>query len=431
MRRCCWGFAYLAAVCFVDGAQGKVVEERGSARRLGCDARRLGRARLERLAALSAPRLVARPEAGAATRSAVLCTDASERNVAVAIEVPPDSAAELRGACRRGAYCAPRHRAAHPAEGRRLEAEGGWFAACVPIECLGDDTTLRAVAWRVLWRRLASVWKPRDLPAGEPPEVLLLRLFGDARSAGHPERPLAEEVLEGAGEEGPFDLVTVTDSPDQARLLRNSVKSPLRLRILRPPGRFRFRWFDTERYLLSYVAHLRRRGLGDRLVFYVDAFDTAWFGCQRNLTKAFEAMGRPMFFGVEFDLYPAGLAGYPAPVADHQDAADRQGARRLSHCQAGQIRKKRWDTHPPEEHEPCLGRSNILFPVTGKVPRDPNAVYLNGGAYGGRAWALEAARNMLHLFIYIYIYIYIYICMYMCIYIYMSVYSILNYNMLY
>jgi len=28
MRRCCWGFACVAAVCFADGAQGEVVEER-------------------------------------------------------------------------------------------------------------------------------------------------------------------------------------------------------------------------------------------------------------------------------------------------------------------------------------------------------------------------------------------------------------------
>jgi len=55
----------------------------------------------------------------------------------------------------------------------------------------------------------------------------------------------------------------------------------------------------------NYVAHLRRRGLGDRLVIYADGFDTAWLGCQRDLRKVLEAMDAPVFFGVEFGLFPA------------------------------------------------------------------------------------------------------------------------------
>jgi len=54
--------------------------------------------------------------------------------------------------------------------------------------------------------------------------------------------------------QGPFDVVAVTDKPERAHALISSLKWPLRLRLLQPPpsGRpWRYRWFDTERYLLQ------------------------------------------------------------------------------------------------------------------------------------------------------------------------------------
>lgn len=129
--------------------------------------------------------------------------------------------------------------------------------------------------------------------------------------------------------QGPYDVVAVTDKPERAHALFSSVHWPVRVRLLQPPPRqrpWKYRWFDTERYLLnlafdficrffkipddfcitlvvwqfslyifsllgrarlmrSYVTRLRESGLGHRLVIYADAFDTAFMGCQRDLHK--------------------------------------------------------------------------------------------------------------------------------------------------
>lgn len=53
---------------------------------------------------------------------------------------------------------------------------------------------------------------------------------------------------------GPFDVVAVTDKPERAHALVASLKWPLRLRLLQPPAEerpWRYRWFDSERYLLN------------------------------------------------------------------------------------------------------------------------------------------------------------------------------------
>mmetsp|Transcript_23927 Transcript_23927/g.68469 ORF Transcript_23927/g.68469 Transcript_23927/m.68469 type:complete len:693 (+) Transcript_23927:68-2146(+) len=341
---------------------------------------------LKHLARFSSPGLAASAGSSALVLSGRRCTDHSVWNVAVALRVPSSSIRRLRALCRKDRRC-PRR------AGSRLHWKLGeqdssaWFAACVPIRCLGHDGALLAVAWQLLWYKLAAMWAaPGVPPAGVRVEVL--RIFGDAKAPPVPEVPLAHESVDRAGEDGPFDIVTVTDAPERAAGLRQSVPWPLRLRFLRPADGqkpWRFRWFDTERHLLSYVSHLRRRGSGDRLVIYADGFDTAWLGCTRDLSAALEALGRQMFFGVEFDLYPAGLPGYPRGARSHTQMVDDLGKERgwpLPLCREQQELKPRWEPEPPNETEPCLA-------VTGAD--EFKAVYLNGGVYGGRAAALEAA----------------------------------------
>ena len=59
---------------------------------------------------------------------------------------------------------------------------------------------------------------------------------------------------EDAGRQGPYDLVTVTDSPKRAYALTSSVQWPVRLRVLQPPAAqrpWKFKYFDAERYMLQ------------------------------------------------------------------------------------------------------------------------------------------------------------------------------------
>ena len=54
--------------------------------------------------------------------------------------------------------------------------------------------------------------------------------------------------------QGPYDVVAVTDKPERAHALFSSVHWPVRVRLLQPPPRqrpWKYRWFDTERYLLT------------------------------------------------------------------------------------------------------------------------------------------------------------------------------------
>ena len=54
--------------------------------------------------------------------------------------------------------------------------------------------------------------------------------------------------------QGPYDVVAVTDKPERAHALFSSVHWPVRVRLLQPPpGQrpWKYRWFDTERYLLN------------------------------------------------------------------------------------------------------------------------------------------------------------------------------------
>ena len=152
--------------------------------------------------------------------------------------------------------------------------------------------------------------------------------------------------------QGPYDVVAVTDKPERAHALFSSVHWPVRVRLLQPPpGQrpWKYRWFDTERYLLnlafdficrffmiphsaspwsgnfslyhyhchifsllgrarlmrSYVTRLRESGLGRRLVIYADAFDTAYMGCQRDLHK--EHAVRFVVLTCSIDVKPLGL----------------------------------------------------------------------------------------------------------------------------
>eukprot|EP00928_Gymnodinium_smaydae_P020009 TRINITY_DN17721_c0_g6_i1.p1 TRINITY_DN17721_c0_g6~~TRINITY_DN17721_c0_g6_i1.p1 ORF type:complete len:753 (+),score=127.49 TRINITY_DN17721_c0_g6_i1:3-2261(+) len=276
---------------------------------------------------------------------------------------------------------------------------GGWFAACLPTSCLGHERAALDLASAIAWKRgigglrlLGGMLKrPRRLrPQLAAPEALenlrLMRVFPSAAAApvhgaAGPEALLDPECLEGAGTEGPFDIVTITDKPERAQALVGSLQPPLRLRFLQPPRAhrpWRFRFFDAERYLLAYVAYLRRRGFGDRLVFYADAFDTAWLGCTRDLVQALEALGRPMYLGAEFDLYPGGTRGYPEHSRSHRELL--QKFPRLSPCRPSS-EYWNWEPEPPDEREPCLATEL----------RGHSAIFANGGAYGGRAWALERA----------------------------------------
>jgi len=350
-----------------------------------CDALILGRQKLGAFSALSAAGLVSSAAtAGDHGGIAEHCADADVGNVAVGIQVKVGALNKLRQSCRRDRAC---RRRLESMLGRRTSA---WFAACVPVSCLGHDRALYAFALRLLWSRLLpNCGTPdRSPPAAAVEATRLLRLFGNARPPRVAETLLAEESTTRAGWDGPFDVVTVTDSPLHAEALRASLPWPLRLRFLQPPPdpvggpAWRFRWFDVERHLLSYVAYLRRRGLGDRLVVYADGFDTAWLGCRRNLTRALDALGRPLFFGVEFGLFPAGERGYPLPVASYMAAAEARG--RLPRCRKVQTYpSERWAEEPVNEHEPCLALSD------GEDYQA--ALYLNGGVYGGRAKHLEVA----------------------------------------
>lgn len=392
---------------------------------------RIGTKRLDALAALSAPGLAAL-RSGISTAAAQRCVDARVGHASVALRLFPRAALQLRVLARRSAggrrwpaSCAPASRVGKVTRRRgwrrSAAVEGGgsrrvaWFAACVPVSCaLGDDTALREVAWAVLWRRLV----PPRLAAAQQrsaerrsvgwraqasatvAKVMMLRLFGDARPPPTPEMLLAEEVLEGAGEDGPFDIVTVTDKPAQAHALRSSLPWPLRLRVLRPPGTgpWRFRWFDTERYLLAYTSYLRRRGLGDRLVIYLDAFDTTWLGCHRDLLRVFKGFGRGMFFGAEFDLYPACLPGYPCHAGSHAAAARKFGndlGQPLELCNPVKpAHDMHFEPEPLDEYTACTAISATAGGVKAsgiEAAKPAAAHYVNGGVYGGRAVALEAA----------------------------------------
>ncbi|CAK0884572.1 unnamed protein product, partial [Prorocentrum cordatum] len=312
--------------------------------------------------------------------------------MSVAARVPAGVCSRFQTVCHGLSQCPLRHR-------QRVAGRPCWFAACVPVSCLGDDAGLQSLAWRLLLLRhavsLSGRWHAPRVGAGE---WHILRLFHPGQTLWEPEALLDNRCLDGAGEDGAFDVVTVTDLPARAHALLGSAPWHRPVRMLRPPDEsWRFRFFDAERHILSYVAHLRRRGMGDRLVLYLDAFDTAWLGCDTNLTQAFEAMGKPIFFAAEFDLYPAGLAGYPKPVADHEEIAKAQ---KLPRCRPPSTFPVRWEASPVDQHEPCLAKSDDggirgSQQERGFTDDGALAVYVNGGVYGGRAAALEVAIRRL------------------------------------
>lgn len=354
-----------------------------------CDLSRLGPGKLLALAKLSAAGLCASPTGRKAGSVAARCVAAGSGRVAVALQLAAPAVAKLRAARRKARY-APRRPGSRAELAAAVRPASAWFAACLPVGCLGHDRRLQLAAWRVLWRRLAPL-RPRSAlpPLGADATVLLLRLFGDNPAPGVTEVLLAPEELEGAGEDGPFDIVAVTDAPERASALVESVPWPLRVRLLRPPAHvpWKFRFFDVERHLLAYTAHLRRRGHGERLVLYADAFDTVWLGCRRNMSRALEALARPMFFGAEFDLYPAGLPGFPLHAAEYPRATG------LPLCRQTRALSLLWERRPVEEHEPCLAISRRPpLRASGLDSADEaSAKFLNGGVYGGRAAALEGA----------------------------------------
>ncbi|CAE7566262.1 unnamed protein product [Symbiodinium natans] len=280
--------------------------------------------------------------------------------------------------------------------------DGDWFAACIPLSCLGDDDAMRRFIWWLYWLRLAS--DPGQAAATQAhasgAQVRILRIFGTGEPPEYPLRLLDPDVFEEPGQ-GPFDLVTVTDAPRRAHALTSSVQWPLRLRLLQPPAEdrpWKFGFFDAERYLLSYVTHLRKLGHGDRLVIYADAFDVAAFPCQRNLSKALDELNRSIVFGMEFDIFPAGLPGYPPPAAGSHSRARK--AHKLPPCRPEVDLPYIWESRQPGECEPCLAMSETLgISSSGVEPTHAVAgEFLNGGFYGGRAAALEVAlRRLLHV----------------------------------
>eukprot|EP00927_Polykrikos_kofoidii_P024444 TRINITY_DN22227_c0_g1_i1.p1 TRINITY_DN22227_c0_g1~~TRINITY_DN22227_c0_g1_i1.p1 ORF type:complete len:809 (-),score=104.40 TRINITY_DN22227_c0_g1_i1:80-2506(-) len=279
---------------------------------------------------------------------------------------------------------------------RSQSGTSGWFVACLPMTCLALPQESQTVAWNLIWRRFMA--NPQDcmnsemtppLPAQWPghkamPPPMIVRLFSDGPLLKPPGREvlLTDESLDGAGEHGQFDIVTVTDSPEQI-YMNSSLPWPLRMRNLEPvpgPKPWRFSFFDAERHLLAYVAHLRRHGMGDRLVIYVDAFDTDWLGCRRDLERALQKLGGQVFIGVEVHLHPAGNYDYPYHATSHLDLARRLGVdsnESLPPC-TDPDSSERFESWPMNEHDPCLAN------VGGKF-----LVHPNGGVYGGQAAALE------------------------------------------
>lgn len=297
--------------------------------------------------------------------------------------------------------------ASERAKAAASEGKGDWFAGCVPLACLGQDENLRQVLQMLFWLVMGRDLSGRQaLPTSgwaKDMELRVVKLFGPQPAEELPLKALDEEVFEDMGQ-GPFDVVAVTDKPERAHALISSLKWPLRLRLLQPPpsGRpWRYRWFDTERYLLSYVTRLRKSGKGQRLVIYADAFDSAFLSCKRDLNKALEELRRPIFFGVEFDLYPAGLFGYPPAAAGSHATARRYLTKATKTCRDVHFVPLIWE---PREYtgddEPCLAMSEVggLASSGHESPQPVAAEYLNGGFYGGKAADLEVAlRKLLHL----------------------------------
>ncbi|CAJ1427408.1 unnamed protein product [Effrenium voratum] len=301
------------------------------------------------------------------------------------------------------------------------ETSGDWFVGCVPLSCLGHDQELRRLLWALFWHRLGRELSGREAQCtpfsrlaeaderdGQAMslELRVVRLFSNVAPKQRSLKQLDPDVLEGLGQ-GPYDVVAVTDKPERAHALISSLTWPLRLRLLQPPKEqrpWRYKWFDSERYLLAYVTHLRKAGLGQRLVLYADAFDVAFLHCHRDLNKALERLGRPMFFGVEFDLYPAGLYGYPAAAAgSHENARLHMNQARkkpIANCREVYPLPLIWEPRPQDEHEPCLAMSEVggLASSGNESPQPVAGEYLNGGFYGGRAADLELAlRKLLDL----------------------------------
>eukprot|EP00439_Symbiodinium_sp_Y106_P075220 s105_g14.t2 len=386
-----------------------------------------------RLVSLSARSLCPTANAATALRVGRRCLNDLDGVLAVAMKIPPAAEEQRLRVCRRRSCTRPlvsfRHAdiTKQARERERLETAkerlalggidnakiqkavsaddgGDWFAACVPLSCLGHDDDMRKFVWQLYWLRLANDASGSQASAMEPlaarAQLRILRIFGSGTPPAFPLRPLDPDGLQDPGH-GPFDLVTITDAPRRAHALRSSVLWPLRLRLLQPPEEERpwqFGFFDAERYLLSYVTHLREIGLGDRLVIYADAFDVAMFDCQRNLSKALDELQRPMVFGIEFDLYPAGMDGYPRPAAGSH-ARVRQ-AQMMGLCRKQAQMPYVWEGRPPDEHAPCLAMSETTGVVSsGSDPIHPVAgEFLNGGFYGGRAAELEIAlRRLLHV----------------------------------
>eukprot|EP00929_Paragymnodinium_shiwhaense_P000335 TRINITY_DN100583_c0_g1_i1.p1 TRINITY_DN100583_c0_g1~~TRINITY_DN100583_c0_g1_i1.p1 ORF type:complete len:720 (-),score=46.99 TRINITY_DN100583_c0_g1_i1:649-2808(-) len=357
---------------------------------LPCDAAELTKDQLNTFATLSATQLeassdAAKLDAGLQGDMPKRCADAAVGYMSSLLPLPQEAWAAVKAGESRNC--------AGPAG---LGSPTPWYALCLPVTCLGHTDKTQALAWHVLWARLAPTCRvpamPQHWPRGDGYHPQLLKLFSDGAIEYDEEIELDADSLLGAGGDGPYDVVTVTDKPDRARKLVGSVPWPLRLRFLRPASSaqhpWRFRFFDTERHLLQYVTHLRREGHGDRLVIYADAFDTVWLGCRRDLRKALRAIGRNVFFGVEFDMYPAGTRRFPLHGRSHEEIATRAGpgGGKLPFCRKEINPMYQWEQNAVDEHLPCRAR----------VPPGLSAIHLNGGTYGGKAAALEQVlRRML------------------------------------
>ncbi|CAE7408446.1 unnamed protein product [Symbiodinium natans] len=348
------------------------------------------------LVALSARCLVTSLSGRLAARVGRRCVDAWDGMFAAAMKVSSVALPERRSLCRRR-LCL--RECGWPQNAERAD----WFVACVPLSCLGHDADLRNLLWSVYGLRFAER-ADRSQASAQPQadvDLRIVRLFGFRAPAPYPLERLDPDLLEDAGRQGPYDLVTVTDSPKRAYALTSSVQWPVRLRVLQPPAAqrpWKFKYFDAERYMLSYVTHLRKRGHGGRLVVFVDAFDVAAFPCHRNLSKVLHQLGRPVAVGMEFDLFPAGDPGYPLP-AEGSYATARENLAKVRGAPVPLCRYPRpipfmWDRRPPEEHEPCVAVSESVRAEAAVSVGE----FLNCGVYAGSAGALERVlRHLLHV----------------------------------
>ena len=136
------------------------------------------------LASLSARSLYPSASDAAAVRVGKRCVDKLDGVMAVAMKVPRAAEAKKRRLCRQR-FCARSLTSARSARNAELSREfervltakeqlaiggfaaskieaaahvddgGDWYAACVPLSCLGHDDDMRSFIWWLYWLRLA------------------------------------------------------------------------------------------------------------------------------------------------------------------------------------------------------------------------------------------------------------------------------------